>query len=88
MCLDTYPPIFYMNETSKEIIRIITLLNKGSLNNKCAYSIDAGFHVFLFFLKDDKEMIEKYIIHNEDIKVRIDNFIMTSIGRSGVEIMQ
>ena len=27
VCLDTYPPIFYLNDTSKRIIQLVTRLN-------------------------------------------------------------
>ena len=52
VCLDTYPPIFYMNETSRLIIKAATAINSASPAPRVAYSIDAGFHVFVFTLKD------------------------------------
>ena len=51
VCLDTYPPIFYMNETSRLIIKACTEVNSKQV--RVAYSIDAGFHVFLFTLKEN-----------------------------------
>ncbi len=51
--MDTMPPIFYLNETSRQIIRIASEINKQEGSNIVAYSIDAGFHVFLFVLKDN-----------------------------------
>jgi diphosphomevalonate decarboxylase len=51
VCLDTYPPIFYMNETSKQIIKAATAMNSERI--RVAYSIDAGFHVFVFTQKED-----------------------------------
>ena len=52
VCLDTYPPIFYMNETSRQIIKAATAINSASAGPRVAYSIDAGFHVFVFTLKE------------------------------------
>ena len=46
------PPIFYMNQTSKLIVQTVHDLNKKHSTNIAAYSIDAGFHVFVFCLKN------------------------------------
>lgn len=43
-CLDTYPPIFYMNDVSRSIIRIITAYNKYYGQIRAAYTFDAGAH--------------------------------------------
>ena len=51
ICLDTLPPIFYMNNTSKLIVNIVRDLNAENPHNVAAYSIDAGFHVFVFTLR-------------------------------------
>ncbi len=56
VCLDTYPPIFYMNETSRMIIKAATSLNSESA--RVAYSIDAGFHVFLFTLRENVDLVK------------------------------
>jgi mevalonate pyrophosphate decarboxylase len=49
VCLDTYPPVFYMNEFSKQIIKMIDhIINKQSKLTKVAYTFDAGPHGFLF----------------------------------------
>ncbi|TNV77763.1 hypothetical protein FGO68_gene17449 [Halteria grandinella] len=81
VCLDTYPPIFYMNETSRQIIKTATKLN--GQGNIVAYSIDAGFHVFLFTLKED------YVKVHEAMSVLpgIDQIIITRIGREGVKLI-
>jgi len=54
-CLDTYPPIFYLNDTSKHIIHTITTINQ--LNNNypmAAYTFDAGPNAVIYTL--DKHM--------------------------------
>jgi diphosphomevalonate decarboxylase len=40
-CLDTYPPIFYLNDTSRDIIRLVTAYNEYHGNDKLrvAYSL-------------------------------------------------
>ena len=55
VCLDTYPAIFYMNETSRAIIKAVTRVNSSGV--KAAYSIDAGFHVFVFTLDTDAQEV-------------------------------
>ena len=60
VCLDTYPPIFYMNETSRQIIKCCTVLNSKG-DPIVAYSIDAGFHVFVFTLKENAELVKSQV---------------------------
>ncbi|MBI4214494.1 diphosphomevalonate decarboxylase, partial [archaeon] len=40
VCLDTWPPIFYLNDTSKEIVYAIHDFNENEI--KAGYSFDAG----------------------------------------------
>lgn len=58
VCLDTYPPLFYLNEKSKEIIRIINEFNKFEQTStdslKAFYSFDAGPNAFLFVLDEHR----------------------------------
>merc|ERR1712086_1029952 len=42
VCLDTYPPIFYMNDTSKSVIASIDKMNAASKEMQAAYTFDAG----------------------------------------------
>jgi len=48
ICLDTYPPIFYLNEFSKQIIYIVDNIFNKSKGFKVGYTFDAGPHAFLF----------------------------------------
>ena len=87
ICSDTYPPIYYMNETSRSIIKEATALNKLEGKNIVAYSIDAGFHVFLFVMKDNYERIMTKMTNSPLLHDKIDRFIDTSIGREGVRLI-
>ena len=49
-CLDTYPPIIYLNETSHRIIEIITTLNKESGKIKVRI-VDCLLLVMMIFCK-------------------------------------
>lgn len=69
------------------IIKEVTSINAESKKNIVAYSIDAGFHVFLFALADHLEVIENRIMNNEKIKENIETFIQTKIGECGVKLV-
>ena len=82
------PAIFYMNETSKNIVNCVRDLNRQSTlkgdGNIAAYSIDAGFHVFVFTLKDSLEQVQEGLSASPILSENIERFIVTSIDRDGV----
>lgn len=49
-CLDTYPPIFYLNHTSQQIIRIIDIFNSQYSTLQAAYTYDAGPNAVVYYL--------------------------------------
>jgi len=52
ICLDTFPPIFYLNETSRQIIKLCSIINSYYGRNKVAYTFDAGPNACIY-LQDD-----------------------------------
>ena len=53
VCLDTYPPIFYLNDFSRQIISMVdNTINKETKISKVAYTFDAGPHGFVFVHQD------------------------------------
>ncbi|OMJ20341.1 Diphosphomevalonate decarboxylase [Smittium culicis] len=66
VCLDTYPPIFYLNDVSRGIIRLVHLFNSqvDEVTNKpkgirVAYTFDAGPNAVIYAEKSVmKEFIE------------------------------
>ncbi|KRX03585.1 hypothetical protein PPERSA_04137 [Pseudocohnilembus persalinus] len=68
VCLDSQPPIFYLNEFSKLIIALVEKLNSDlvqckkekkpyKIKNKIGYTYDAGPHAVLFIHKDSFDII-------------------------------
>lgn len=55
-CLDTYPPIFYLNSVSKSIISLVHLYNDWAGDVRVAYTFDAGPNAVLYTL--DKYYLE------------------------------
>jgi diphosphomevalonate decarboxylase len=56
-CLDTYPPIFYMNDTSHDVIRLCHVINKHFGKVVCAYTFDAGPNAVIYTLKQYVPML-------------------------------
>nr|CAG4645723.1 EOG090X0AX4 [Lynceus sp. MCZ IZ 141354] len=52
VCLDTFPPLFYLNETSKSIIQFVHDYNAKHSAIKVAYTFDAGPNAVLLMEED------------------------------------
>jgi len=63
VCLDTYPPIFYMNDVSKAIIRLCTVINAHYGHIKAAYTFDAGPNAVIYCLAKDSELVLAAMAH-------------------------
>ncbi|CAG8581389.1 8996_t:CDS:2 [Ambispora gerdemannii] len=64
VCVDTFPPIFYMNDVSRAIIRLITEYNNsGDETYKAAYTFDAGPNAVIYAQKENIKEIINLLAH-------------------------
>ena len=63
VCLDTYPPIFYLNDTSRDIIRILTAYNAYQREICAAYTFDAGPNAVIYCREQHAVEIGALLFH-------------------------
>ncbi|CAL9734194.1 diphosphomevalonate decarboxylase [Monosporozyma servazzii] len=56
-CLDSFPPIFYINDTSKRLINLCHKINSFYSTNIVAYTFDAGPNAVLYYLKENEHKL-------------------------------
>ncbi|CAK4033078.1 Diphosphomevalonate decarboxylase [Lecanosticta acicola] len=57
-CLDTQPPIFYMNDTSRAAVRICEAINATQEDKSvCAYTFDAGPNAVVYYLAENEHLV-------------------------------
>lgn len=61
ICIDSYPPIIYHNDASKEIMYAIHRLNELEGRIVAGYTFDAGPNAFIFVLDKDMDMLKRYM---------------------------
>jgi len=56
-CLDTVPPIFYMNDTSRAAVRVVDAINDHAQRKCAAYTFDAGPNAVVYYLEKDHNLV-------------------------------
>lgn len=56
-CLDTYPPITYLNEYSRAAIRAVQMINEGAGRTVAAYTFDAGANPVIYYPVEEEEAV-------------------------------
>ncbi|XP_004704798.1 diphosphomevalonate decarboxylase [Echinops telfairi] len=62
-CLDTFPPISYLNDTSWAIMHLVHRFNAHHGQTKAAYTFDAGPNAVVFTLEDSLEDLVAALRH-------------------------
>lgn len=55
--LDTWPPIFYLNDVSRAAIRLVHDLNRAAAKTICAYTFDAGPNAVIYYLEKESDSV-------------------------------
>jgi diphosphomevalonate decarboxylase len=56
-CLDTYPPIFYMNDVSRDVINFVHRYNSAMGKITAAYTFDAGPNAVIWVEKENTQFL-------------------------------
>jgi diphosphomevalonate decarboxylase len=56
-CLDTYPPIFYLNDVSRAAIKAVEAINKAAGKIIAAYTFDAGPNAVVYYLEENEKKV-------------------------------
>ncbi len=56
-CLDTDPPIFYLNDVSRVAIRVVEGINVAAGETIAAYTFDAGPNAVIYYLADNRDKV-------------------------------
>ncbi|KAH8697213.1 diphosphomevalonate decarboxylase [Talaromyces proteolyticus] len=56
-CLDSEPPIFYLNDVSRAAIRLVNDINHVAGKTVAAYTFDAGPNAVIYYLDDVSEIV-------------------------------
>ena len=57
VCLDTTPPIFYLNDVSRQAIRVVEEINRVAGKNVAAYTFDAGPNAVVYYEVENEAVV-------------------------------
>lgn len=56
-CLDTFPPIFYLNDVSRAAIKLVEAINAAAGKIIAAYTFDAGPNAVIYYLQENEAAV-------------------------------
>ena len=56
-CLDSWPPIQYMNDVSRAAVKLVENINAKAGKLVCAYTFDAGPNAVIYYLAESTELV-------------------------------
>ena len=68
-CLDSWPPIIYMNDVSRAAVKLVENINTKAGQYICAYTFDAGPNAVIYYLKESSDLVAgvfRSILNNAD----------------------
>ena len=68
-CLDTFPPIFYLNDVSRAAIKVVESINAAAGKIIAAYTFDAGPNAVVYYLEENEKEVAglfKQILNEKD----------------------
>lgn len=74
-CMDTFPPISYLNDTSRRIIQLAHCFNAHHGQTKVAYTFDAGANAVIFTLDDTVAEFVAAVRHTFPPELNGDKFL-------------
>ncbi|XP_058901924.1 diphosphomevalonate decarboxylase isoform X1 [Kogia breviceps] len=74
-CLDTFPPISYLSDTSRRVIHLVHRFNAHHGRTKAAYTFDAGANAVIFTLEDTVAEFVAAVRHSFPPELNGDRFV-------------
>uniref|UniRef100_UPI0040387C0D diphosphomevalonate decarboxylase n=1 Tax=Callospermophilus lateralis TaxID=76772 RepID=UPI0040387C0D len=74
-CLDTFPPISYLNDVSRRIVQLVHRFNACHGQTKVAYTFDAGPNAVIFTLEDTVAEFVAAVRHSFPPETNGDKFL-------------
>jgi diphosphomevalonate decarboxylase len=56
-CLDTFPPIFYLNDISRAAIKVVEAINSAAGKIIAAYTFDAGPNAVVYYEQENEKQV-------------------------------
>ncbi|PJF18655.1 Mevalonate pyrophosphate decarboxylase [Paramicrosporidium saccamoebae] len=78
VCMDSYPPVFYLNEASRTVIHLVHGYNRE--NVRLAYTFDAGPNAFIFCLEAELQSAKELFL-SQIPGLATSNIVECRVGR-------